>query len=330
MLDPFLRALPKIQLHCHLEGTLRETTFVELAKKAGVDLGPTPYAFEDFAGFLRVFCDVARVLRAPEDFERLAFEFALDASDQGVRYAEIFFSPSVWSFFNPGIDLDACLRSIRRGLDAAREERGIECALLCDVTRNLGPDGALATTRSAIEWQSLGVIGIGLGGDEEKFPARLFGEAFALARREGLHTVAHAGEADGAHSVRDAIEVLHAERIGHGVRAIDDPAVIALLVDRGIPLEICPTSNFRTANVATSSEHPLIALDRAGVRIAIDSDDPAIFGSSVLEEYELVERWIGRERTVRIARTAIEVSFASAARKAQLLAQFDAAVLART
>jgi len=321
--DPFLRALPKVQLHCHLEGTVRPATLLELAAAAGMHLEPDPYAFATFEEFLRVFCDVCRALTTPDAFERIAREYAEGAREEGVRSAEIFFSPSVWSFFNPGIDVDACLRAVRRGLDVGSAD-ALDVALICDLTRNLGPQSAQATAERAAGdlWRELGVIGVGLGGDEVNFPARSFADVFAFARREGLHAVAHAGEADGAASIREAIEI-GSERIGHGIRAIEDPSLVERLARERIPLEIAPTSNRRTGVWPAERLHPLAALDEAGVVVAIDADDPAIFGVSLLDEYATIDATLGRATTLRLARCAIDASFASEERKAALRAELS-------
>jgi adenosine deaminase len=320
----FLRALPKVQLHCHLEGTVQPATFLEFGRRVGLDLPKDVYAFESFEEFLLAFQAVCRALNAPDAFERIAHEYAVGAAEQGVRYAEVFISPSVWSFFHPQIDPEACVRAIRAAFDDAARTSGIELALICDLTRNFGPESAVASVRQAAGWREHGVIGIGLGGDERKFPAALFHESYALARREDLHRVAHAGEVDGAHSVRDAIEILDAERIGHGIRAVEDPQLMRLLAERKIAVEICPTSNRRTGACSPDRIHPIAELDAAGVVVTIDADDPAMFGCTLLDEYALVDASLGRAAILRFARNAIEAAFTSAERKKELLGAFAA------
>ncbi|MEO6913010.1 MAG: adenosine deaminase [Candidatus Baltobacteraceae bacterium] len=340
----FLRAIPKVQLHCHLEGTLRAATFLALASKNGVstvyeppfDMTKTPnatasdakqgqsdglpapdrhlhevYRFADFKEFLLTFAAVSRSLKEPEDYARLAAEYAEDAIEQHVMYAEVFISPSVWRFFHPELDLREAVSAIRSAFDAKQ----IEVRLICDLTRNFGVESAMQTAQLACTLTDLGVIGIGLGGDEARFPAELFVEPFALARANGLHTVAHAGEAAGAQSVRNAVEILKAERIGHGVRALEDPSVIDLLAHRRIPLEICPTSNFLTGAASRDLPHPLLALDAAGVIVTIDADDPALFCSSLVDEYAYVQSIAGDAALLRFAANAVEASFAGEAAK---------------
>ena len=175
----------------------------------------------------------------------------------------------------------------------------------------------------AVALRDLGVIGVGLGGDESRFPPELYERAYAIARDGGLHGVAHAGEAAGAASVRAAVEVLGAERIGHGVRAMEDPAVVDLLAERRIPLEICPTSNRLTGAAPPGAVHPLGALDAAGCIVTIDADDPALFGTTLIDEYRYVAETFGDDAILRYARNAIEASFASPVHQARLRELFE-------
>ena len=333
MHSAFVSSLPKVQLHCHLEGTVRAETFRELAAQHGVTsaraAGPLEetYAFRTFRDFLLTFAEVCKTLQQPADYARIASDYARTARAQNVRYAEIFISPSVWTFFHRDLDVLACARAIREALDAESTPHGIEIALICDLTRNFGVERAAETARVAVSLAQagLGVVGIGLGGDEANFPPALYAEPFAFARANGLHAVAHAGEAAGHESVRDAVVVLHAERIGHGVRAIEDPAVVALLVERNVTLELCPTSNRLTGAVRPGAPHPIAALDAAGVRCVLDADDPELFSTTLEHEYGLVTEWLGEAAVLRFARNAIEASFASKERKALLRVELAAA-----
>jgi adenosine deaminase len=335
MTAELLRSLPKVQLHCHLEGTLRPSTFINLARKHGValtyrrekardvlpaaELPDDPsdvYRFADFQEFLMTFAAVSRSLAEPDDYARLAAEYVEDALAHNVEHAELFISPSVWQFFHPKIDVRACVRAMRDAFDAAKPR--LQVMLIVDVTRNFGVESAMSTTRMALELQDLGVIGIGLGGDEARYPAELFSDVYAFARKEGLRAVAHAGEAAGAHSVRAAVDVLGAERIGHGVRALEDPVVVKLLAERRIPLEVCPTSNMLTGVARRGETHPLVHLDAAGCVITIDADDPALFGTTIVDEYAYVAEIAGADAVLRFAGNAIDASFAPPERKAAL------------
>ncbi len=326
--DPAIASLPKIHLHCHLEGTLSAQTFVELTRRYGISTryrpggdvpGPTEpsevYHFRDFQEFLFTFAAVSRALASPDDYARLAREFVTDAVRQNVVYGELFVSPSVWSYFNPDLDVPAAIRSVVEELNAVH---GAAFSLIVDVTRNFGAESAMRTARIAASLAGEGVIGIGLGGDEARHPAPLFEEVFAYARAQGLNLVAHAGEAAGAQSVRDAVEVLGAQRIGHGIRALEDRTVIELLRERMIALEVCPTSNFLTGVASREHPHPLRELDEAGLLIAIDADDPTLFGTSITDEYAFVARELGTVALRRFVHQAVDASFLDAVAKQAL------------
>jgi adenosine deaminase len=327
-----LRALPKVQLHCHLEGTVRAATFRELADRYGVvsarAAGPVEatYAFANFGEFLLTFAEVCKVLRTPADYARIARDYAADAIAQNVRYAEVFISPSVWTFFHANLDVDETVAAMRSAFDDVRREHGLEVALICDLTRNFGVERAQQTAERAVGFAhaGLGVIGIGLGGDESKYPAEDYFGPFVYARAHGLHCVAHAGEAAGPESVRAAIDILGAERIGHGVRAIEDPGLVDLLADRGIPLEVCPTSNRLTGVAPAGRPHPIVELDARGVICALDADDPALFSTTLSDEYALAHEWLGWDGVLRLAGNAIDASFASAERKTALRGELAA------
>lgn len=336
--------IPKIHLHCHLEGTLRAATFVELAAKHRVPLRyhpgapggassalhqpqadpDDPYRFKSHREFLYLFAAVSRSLKDPQDYARLAREFVEDALRQGVIYGELFVSPSVWTFFQPELDVRATMEAIVAELRAARPRAAFR--VLADLTRNFGAQCAMETARAAAEMSDLDVIGVSLGGDEQRFPARLFVESFAYARAQGLHCVAHAGESDGAASVRDALELLGAERIGHGIRALEDPAVVELLAERRAALEICPTSNRQTGVALEGHPHPYEDFDRRGCLVTIDADDPSLFETSITEEYRIVERAAGAAALERYVRNAVEASFAPSHEKATMLGEIERAV----
>ena len=321
----FLLALPKVQLHCHLEGTVHPSTFLALAKRHQVDLAHRPhtgpgdvFVSSTFIEFLLLFRDVCKTLREPDDFAEVAALYVDDARAAGVMHAEVFISPSTWRWLRPGVDARAVVAAMRGAIDDKTRGSDLSVDFICDVTRNFGADAAMETAKLAASLTDHGVIGIGLGGDEVHFPPALFRDVFAYARSEGLHAVAHAGEAAGAQSVRDAVELLQAERIGHGVRAAEDPAVVEMLVERRIPLEMCPTSNRLTGAVAPGAEHPLGAFLDAGACVVLDADDPTLFGTSLMAEYEGVLAAFGRARVVALAENAIDASFVDAAAKARM------------
>ncbi|HEY1978240.1 MAG TPA: adenosine deaminase [Candidatus Baltobacteraceae bacterium] len=332
---PLADTIPKVHLHCHLEGTLRAATFVELAARYGVPLryrpgsadGPfvdepservdphDPYLFKDFGEFLLAFAAASRSLAAPEDYARLAREFVETALAQGVIYGELFISPSVWTFFHKTLDVRACVEAIAGELRAARPQATFK--LIVDLTRNFGVERAMQIATMAAQLTDLDVIGVGLGGDEKRFPPELYEAPFAYARAHGLHCVAHAGEAAGAESVRDAIDMLRAERIGHGVAALHDERLVQRLADERIALEICPTSNVLTG-AALPDRDAFVEFDRAGCVVTIDADDPAMFRTSIASEYALVESIAGPGTLERFVRNAIDASFAEPHEKATM------------
>ena len=326
---PLAQAIPKVHLHCHLEGTLRASSFVELAARHGVPLRyrpgqaegqpfvsgaadrvnpDDPYAFEDFGEFLLTFAAVSRSLAEPADYARLAREFVHDALAQNAIYGELFISPSVWTFFHRDLDVRECLEAIVEQLRGARPQA--EFKLIVDLTRNFGAERAMHIAELAASLTDLDVIGVGLGGDEVRYPPQDFEQPFAFARSRGLHCVAHAGEAAGADSVRNAVEVLKAERIGHGIAALNDPALVQRLAEKKIALEICPTSNVLTG-AALEDGDAFVEFDRAGCVVTIDSDDPAIFRTSIAQEYAIVERIAGADTLQRFVANAIDASFAA-------------------
>ncbi len=319
--------IPKVHLHCHLEGSLRASTFVELARTHNVplryhgagarvdtvrdaegDIERDPYRFKNFEEFLLIFAAVSRSLKDPQDYARLAHEFVEDALAENVIYGELFLSPSVWKFFNPRLDVRTAMAAIVMELRRAQPRATFK--LLPDLTRNFGSQSAMETARTVATMTDLDVIGVSLGGDEVRFPASLFVDAFAYARAQGLHCVAHAGEADGPRSVWDAVELLRAQRVGHGIHALDDPNTVAMLATRGIPLEICPTSNRLTGAALPEYPHPYLDFEARGCMVTIDSDDPALFHTSIQHEYAQVEQVAGPAALERYVRNAIHASFA--------------------
>lgn len=326
-----LRRLPKVQLHCHLEGTVQATTFAELAARYGVPTEYRPkgadaaattvqtvgsiYHFSGFQEFLFKFAAVCRCLQQPTDYARVLREYAEDAAANGVMYAELFVSPQTWRFFHKALDVNEVFAELRATVAEVEAKDGLKIRFTWDLTRNFGVEAAIEATGLALKMRDYGVIAIGLGGDEANFPARDFEAPFRLARESGLRAVAHAGEADGAHSVHHAIAILGAERIGHGFRAIEDPEALDMLKERDITLEICPTSNFRTGVLAQNKVHPLVELDRVGIPLTIDSDDPAIFETDISNEYTYAASVAGIDATLRFAHRAIEASFADESTK---------------
>ena len=239
-------------------------------------------------------------------------------------YGELFVSPSVWTFFHPELDVRAAMEAIVAELRAAAPRASF--ALLPDLTRNFGAESAMHTAQALASMTDLDVIGVSLGGDEVRFPAELFAGVFSYAHAQGLHCVAHAGEAGGPESVRAAVEVLGAERVGHGIAALEDERTAGLLAEQRIPIEICPTSNRLTGAARPNHPHPYLDFDNRGCIVTIDADDPALFRTSITEEYAAVERVVGPAMLERFVRNAIDASFAADEAKRTMRERLDSAI----
>jgi aminodeoxyfutalosine deaminase len=276
---------PKIELHVHLEGTVRPDTLREIAKRNDYALPDdleSLYRYRDFIHFLEVFQLSAHALKTYEDFRQVVVEYAAEAKEHGAVYLEGIFVPGLWR----GLNTDEVFSGYCDGAQEARELHGVEVRLTPDIPRIFPLEDALTTTRFAVKYRERGVVAIGLGGPEEGHPPEPYAEAFALAREGGLASVPHAGEAVGAESVRGALEALGADRIRHGIRAVEDTGLVAELVGRGTVLDVCPLSNVRTGVVRSLEEHPLPQLVAAGVRCSISTDDPALFDTDLTRDYE--------------------------------------------
>jgi aminodeoxyfutalosine deaminase len=280
---------PKIELHVHLEGTVRPQTVLEIARRNGHSLSVDSveelqrlYEFRDFAHFLEVFMLTTDALQTAEDFRQITVEYAEEAATHGAVYLEAIFSLGLWR----ALDSDAVFTGCCDGADEARERLGVEVRLTPDIARVYSPDEAMHTARYAVKYRDRGVVGLGLGGDETANPPELFAPAFELARAEGLASVPHAGEHVGPESIWAALDVLAADRIRHGITAVRDPALVETLAGRGIVLDVCPVSNVCTRAVPSLAEHPLPRLVEAGIACSISTDDPAMFGTDLTREYE--------------------------------------------
>lgn len=272
------RAWPKAELHLHLEGSADAESMPELE--------PAVYGFTDFAGFLRAYKWVVERLRTPEDYARITRRLLQKLDAQGVLYAEITLSAGVvlWKKqeFAPIYD------AVRE----ASRESPVEAHWILDAVRHFGPEPAMQVAELAAERVSDGVVAFGIGGDEERGPAEWFADAYRWAKGAGLRLTAHAGETMGPPSVWAALEI-GAERIGHGIRAIEDAALVEHLRERGIPLEVCITSNVMTGAVTSLEAHPVRKLYDAGVPITLNTDDPGMFATTLCGEYELAARQFG-------------------------------------
>lgn len=282
--------MPKAELHVHLEGAMRPAVLLELARRNGVALPASDEAglkrwfrFKDFEHFVQVYLTCSRALRNPEDFQLLALDFLAEQACQNVIYCEAHFTISTHlaNGANGGEVLDALAEAIREG----ERRYGLRLRLIPDIVRNVGVEAADRTLEWALAGRGRGVVALGLSGSESRFPNEPYREHFAAARREGLRIAAHAGEHAGPESIRSVLEVCGAERIGHGVRAVEDPSLVEELRGRGIPLEVCPTSNVCLGVVPDLASHPFDRLHQAGVQLTVNSDDPPFFNTNLTREY---------------------------------------------
>lgn len=319
-----LRALPKGHLHLHFELGMRLSTLADLAERAGQPM-PAVRGFADFGGFGDAVAGVLDLLRTPDDFTRLAVEMVEDAAADGVTYVE----PSFWPYAYPEVfpTAEEAWETVLPAAEEAAARHGVTVRWMAPIDRVRDtPEAAVEVAKLAVRYAGRGIVGVGLHNDEFGYPPEPFEAAFALAKDAGLLSTPHAGELDGPASVRGALGALRADRLQHGIRSIEDPALIEELVERGTCLDVCPTSNVALSVVPSLDVHPLPALIDAGVRCSINADDPLLFGPGCLEEYELCRTALGLsdEALAACARSSIEGGAAPEAVKAQALAGIDA------
>jgi adenosine deaminase/aminodeoxyfutalosine deaminase len=283
MMGDFIRDLPKAELHLHLEGSIEPETLRELDPFVDLD---ACYEYDSFLGFLQCFKRVTEHLGSPEAYALAARRLFERLAEQNVRYAEVTVSAGVVLWKKQ--EFAPIYIAVQR--EAARAK--MEIRWILDAIRHFGAEHAMQVAELAAERVSEGVVAFGIGGDEERGPAEWFGEVFAFARGHGLRLTAHAGETAGPESIREALRI-GAERIGHGIRAADDAALLRELRDREIPLEICITSNVATGVVPSLKEHPVRKIYDAGVPIVLNTDDPGLFRTTLCREYEIAAREFG-------------------------------------
>jgi aminodeoxyfutalosine deaminase len=329
-MERFIAGLPKVELHRHLEGSIRPATVFTLAQEHGVDVGADSveelaesYVFGDFPSFVDLFIKTTKVLRRSADLELIVTEMAREMAAENTRYAEVFFSP-VWHQMNGMTE-----RSITAGMNAGRTAAaalGVELAWIVDNSRHLD----VATGFEAVDFVTGpnapdGMIAVGLGGPEVGFPPEPWKPVFDKARASGLESIPHAGETMGAESVRGAITALGAKRIGHGVRCLESPEVVAMLVDREIPVDVSLTSNRLLGVVDSDESHPLNELVSAGLQVTLNTDDPGLFRTTLTQELGLAVSVHGltRERLVDHMRIAVHNTCLPSGRQRTLLAEIE-------
>lgn len=326
----FIAGLPKAELHVHHVGSASPEVVAALAARhpdSPVPKDPAELAgfftFTDFAHFIELYLAVVDLIRTPDDVRELTWGVAEGLVAQGVRYAELTCTPQ--TSIARGIPVEGYVEAIEDARVAAARDLGLELQWIFDIAGENGVPGADVTLDAALNHGPAALVGFGLGGPEIGVPRGMFQQHFDAARAAGLHSVPHAGESTGPQTVRDAIDLLGAERIGHGIAAAQDADLMGLLRERGIVLEVSPTSNVRTRCVDTMADHPLPQLVAAGVPVTINSDDPPMFGTTLTHEYEVAAGLLGLDEAgvARLAKDAVDASFAPAGVKQRLRAEID-------
>ncbi len=322
---------PLVELHRHLDGNVRIETVLDLCRRHGLELPawtveelrPHVQILEREPSLVHFIAKFELLRRAMVDYDavrRIVRENLEDAAREGIDYIELRFSPYFMAETH-GLDPFGVVDAVCDALEEGRGTIPVKARLIGIIARNYGPETGRIELAAAIRGRDRGVVALDLAGDEAGYPGELFVRHFQEAREAGLHTTAHAGEAAGAESVRQAVLGLGAERIGHGIRSIEDPAVLDLLAEREIPLEVCPTSNLHTSTVRDYRSHPLPALLRRGIRCTLNTDDPSISGLDLAHEYRVASEELGLSAAEirRMQETAVEAAFLTPGERAELL-----------
>jgi adenosine deaminase len=330
-------ALPKVELHCHVEGAIRPSTVVELAAKNGVALptdDPTDlYRYDSLDSFLDIFWLVQSLLADADDWERAAYESLIDAVPHGLRYREMFFTPA--RHLAAGQELRDIVAGLTRGVMRAEAETGVRAALICDIDRAFGPAAALELVEMAVDLRrdalAERVIGIGMDSTEKGVDLRTFADAYRLAGRAGFHRTAHAGEDAGPQNIAVALGALRAERIDHGLAILKDPELAQRVAGWRVPLTVCPNSNVVIANrYPTLAEHPFRRMRQAGLLATLNTDDPAMTDLDLGREYRSVAEAQGMswDEMVAVSLDGVEASWLDGGEKRTLRAAFEREIAA--
>jgi adenosine deaminase len=330
-IETFITSMPKAELHVHLEGSVRPETLLKLAARHNIDLPARDlvglrewYRFRDFNHFIRIYMAISSCLRTAEDIELIAREFMQGQADLNIRYSEVTFTPYS-QFVNCGLGFHEQIDAVNRARAWAERELGVRMAIIVDIPRQVDADAGLTIAQWVAGRQGDVIIALGLGGPEIGNPPEKFQAAFDLSRAAGVPCILHAGETGGPESVWSALKVAGSLRIGHGVQAVDDPALIDPLRETQIPLEVCPTSNLCLKVYPDLASHPLPKLMAEGLFVTLNSDDPPMFNTTLTNEYLVCQRAFGwdRDTVMNLSLNAIRASLLPEAEKATLLAEFE-------
>lgn len=320
-------SLPKAELHLHLEGSIEPETLLDLQRRHGLPESTLEqvrglYQYDDFMGFLMAFKAVAQHLRTPDDYQLITYRLMERLKAQNVLHAEVYVSVGVCLWQEQ--DFDAIFEALERGRERGQRDFGVSLLWLFDAVRHFGPEKAQPVAELAVRYRERNVAGFGIGGNESAAPPEQFKDVFAYAADHDLHLTAHAGESAGPASIWGALN-LKAERIGHGLTAGEDPELIEELSQRQVPIEICITSNLMTGCCGNLMEHPVRNYFDRGLMITLNSDDPAMFRTTLAHEYQLAQDTFGftDEHLREVARNSFEASFLPPEEKLRLLNLFD-------
>ena len=333
-IDAFIGRLPKVELHLHLVGSASVPTVLELAERHPDSTVPRSaaelaafYEFRDFPHFSQVYGAVSSLVREPADVAELVLGAARDLAGQNVRYVELTVTP--YTFTSAGMPMADLTEALDIAARSAGRDHGVRMAYIFDIAGEYGGPAAFGTLEHALTCPPEALVGFGLAGIEQARPrfVEKFRSVFASAIAAGLHSVPHAGEMSGPATIAEALDGLHAERIGHGISCMDDPALVARLRETQIPLEVCPTSNACTRQVPGLAAHPLPRMLEQGLFVTLNSDDPPMFGTTLTDEYRRAASVLGlsRAQLAGLAANGVRSSFLDAAAKQALLGEIDAA-----
>ena len=331
-LESFIRAMPKVELHVHLEGAIQPATLLALAERNQVPLPANTvaglrswYRFTSFSHFVEVYLAISACIRTPDDIELIARELLVNQAAQHIRYSEVTYTAYTHYYFK-GLPFRDQLDALNRARAWAEAELGTTMRLIVDIPRSIAAEHGLQIAGWAIDGMGAGVVALGLGGPEVGHPPEKFSAAFERARAAGLASVPHAGELVGPESIWGALRALHADRIGHGVRCVEDPALVAELRARQTPLEVCPTSNVCLGVVPSLEDHPLPLLLAEGLYVTLNSDDPPLFNTTLTGEYLAAARTfsLGPDELERLVLNAARASLLEPAARAELEAHIAA------
>ncbi len=334
-LEQYLKIAPKAELHVHLEGSIQPATLLALAKRNQVALPVATleemqqwFKYRNFRHFIEIYVAISSCLKTAEDYEQIVYEFGATMAHQHIHYAEATFSACTHRY-TLGIPHNVYFTGLTRGRERAKQDFGVEINWIFDIVRDVAEGPGMSqradyTVAVAKESMRDGVVALGLGGLEVGYPPEWFAKWFEQGRAAGLHSIPHAGETEGPASIWGAIRALGAERIGHGVRAIEDPELVAYLAEKQVPLEVCPTSNIRLGVYPSLQEHPFPRLYAAGIPLTINSDDPPLFNTTLNAEVELLSNSFHYDEDTinEILLNGVRYSFLPAERKQMLEAQF--------